>query len=120
MSLITLMNNQPFTPNVFIYYTNILWTELSTKYIKTFGDNYYYAVSSFLIIIYTGISIVEYYNFLNQMKETVDQIRYIKKKNVILQKNIEFLLDNIANNEIKIIRLTKQVTKLKKEINEYA
>jgi hypothetical protein len=131
-ALIALMNNQSFTSSVdefvnfaigflefVIYYTNILWTNISTKYMEIFGDKHYFALSSFLIIIYAGISIVERYDYFDQMKETADQIQYLKKKNVILQGNLEFLLDNISNNEIKITRLTKQVKKLQKEIDKY-
>jgi len=124
-AFIALMNNQSFTSSLdefvtdfvefVIYYTNMLWS----KYIEIFGDKHYFALSSFLIIIYAGISIVERYDYLVQMKETNFQIQYLKKKNLILQGNLDLLLDNNANNEIKITRLTKQVKKLQKEINEY-
>ena len=128
-ALIALMNNQTFMPSMdeittfargfvefVIFYTNILWIDLSTKYIAVFGDNHYYALGLFFIIIL----IVENYIYFEEMKETADQIQYLKKKNVILQGNLEFLLDNNANNGIKIDRLTKQMKKLQKEVNEYA
>jgi hypothetical protein len=136
-ALIALMNNQTFTPSVneileditifanhflelALYYAKALfdlYIELITKYSN---DKYYIALSSFLLIIYAGISIVEHYMYLCEMRETSDQIQYLKKKNVILQGNLEFLLDNNVNNGIKIARLTKQLKKLQKEINEYA
>jgi cell division protein FtsB len=56
---------------------------------------------------------------LVRIKENEDQIQYLKKKNRILEGNIEFLLDNNAINELKIIKLTKQMKKLQKEVNEY-
>jgi len=103
-----------------IYFVNILYIELTKKYIETFGDKHYLALSSFLIIVYTGISLVEHYNYLDRMKDYEDQIQYIKKKNRILEGNLEFLLDNNANNELKIAKLTKQMKKVQKEVNEYA
>ena len=36
------------------------------------------------------------------------------------ERTIEFLLDQNANNELKIAKLTRQMKKLQKEINEYA
>jgi hypothetical protein len=131
-ALIALMNNQSLslTPSVdefvtdfielSIYYINNLFIDLSKKYMETFGNKHYLAISSFFIIIYAGISIAEHYTYLVRIKENEDQIQYLKKKNRILEGNIEFLLDNNAINELKIIKLTKQMKKLQKEVNEYA
>ena len=131
MSLIALMNNhaEEFLQDVktfatdfieyFIFYTNILYIDLS-KYMETFSDKHYLAISSFLIIIYTGLSFVEHYNNLERMKNHEDQIQNLKKKNTTIEGTIDFLLENNANNELKIGKLTKQMKKLQKEVNEYA
>ena len=130
MSLVALMNNQSITPSVdefvtdfielAIYYLNNLFIDLSKKYMKTFGNKHHIALTSFFLIIYIVISIAEHYNYLDRMKDTEDQIQYLKKKNRILEGNLEFLLDNNAANELKITKLTKQMKKLQKEVNEYA
>jgi len=94
-----------------ICYTNILYNQLNKDKL---------ALSSFLIIIYAVISLAEYYNYLDRIKDTEDQITYLKKKTRILEGNLEFLSENNASNELKIMKLTKQMKKLQKEVNEYA
>ena len=131
-ALIALMNNQPFvhvtTTNEIIQNMKTILKgliELIKVLIKSFinkllldlSKNKHLIIISILLTIYVIISTIEYNNYLYRMKDTEDQIQYLKRKNKIQEGNIEFLL---AKNELKISKLTKQVKKLQKEINEYA
>lgn len=101
------------------YIKNFL-IEFSRKYIEIFDNNYYIVFSSILLIVCALINIVEYKYYLERMRDSEDQIQYLKKKARIQEGNLEFLLDNNANNELKIAKLAKQMRKLQKEVNEYA
>ena len=94
-----------------IYYTNILYNELNKDKL---------VLIAFFIIIYIGILRAEYYNYLDHIRDSEDQIIYLKKKTRILEGNLEFLSENNASNELKIMKLTKQMKKLQKAVNEYA
>jgi hypothetical protein len=90
------------------------------KYTEFFGNNDYIVFSLVLLIVCALINIVEYQYYLERMRDAEDQIQYLKKKARIQEGNLEFLLDNNANNELKFAKLAKQMRKLQKEVNEYA
>jgi hypothetical protein len=93
---------------------------VAEKYAATFGDNYWLSVLIFSVGFYVVETIVKTRHYVDRLKEVEDQIQYIKKKEVIKEGNIEFLFDHYANNELKLIKLTKQMKKLQKEVNTYA
>ena len=90
------------------------------KYTETFGNNHWSAILILLIILNSVTEIIISKRYPDHLKELEDQIRYIKNKLRNQEGNMEFIFDNYANNELKLAKLTKQIKKLQKEINEYA
>jgi len=126
-ALIALMNNQSFSLNiteVLVEKTTFLSVflfefikEVAAKYLEFFGDKKYIIIALFLTLI---IRIMEAATYVVFIKEVKDQIQQLKKQTRTQDQNMEYLLDENASKELKINRLTKQMKKLQKEINEYA
>ena len=126
-ALNALMNNRSFSLNVTevvvekaVFMSVLLFDfikEVAAKYIEFFGDKKYIAIALFLTLI---IRIMEAATYSVRIKEVEDQILQLKKQARTQDQNIEYLLDENASKDLKINRLTKQMKKLQKEINEYA
>jgi hypothetical protein len=140
-ALIALMHNQSLSTEMFETFTTIaeevtknsiiILSELNRmlleflqyaayKYTATFGNNHELAFLLFFIVLYVGFQISRVKNYADRLKEAEDQIQYLKKKTKIQQGNMEYIFDQKANNELKLIKLTKQMKKLQKEVAEYA
>ena len=93
---------------------------IADKYATTFQNNHWLALLIFFVGFYVAETIVKSEHYADRMKEAEDQIQYLKNKMKIQEGNMEFIFDNQANNELKLMKHTKQLKKLQKEINEYA
>jgi hypothetical protein len=93
---------------------------VAEKYVAIFGNNHHIALITLFVFLYVAETIAKTSEYADRMKEAEDQIQYLKKKTKIQEGNIEYILDNKANNELKLQKLTRQLKKLQKEINEYA
>lgn len=141
-AFIALINNQCFAPDfnetletftnnseqVSVYLINLLAEFLkyvSEKYNATFRDNHWSAIILFVIILFViiinsviQISIIK--NYQDYLKYLQDEIQYLNSKIIIQEGTLEFALDRNASNELKLVKLIKQMKKLQKEVNEYA
>jgi len=98
-----------------------LFIFISIKYTEIFNNVYVTCLFMlFLVIICTGIKFLESCDYWTHMTEIEKQLRYLSRKNKFQEVNIEFLLDQKANNELKMTKLIKQMKKLQKEVNKYA
>jgi len=93
---------------------------IADKYATTFQNNHWLALLIFFVGFYVAETIVKSEHYADRRKEAEDQIQYLKNKMKIQEGNMEFIFDNQANNELKLMKHTKQLKKLQKEINEYA
>ena len=130
MSPTTLMNNYTLLSNEEIFNTSVqqfagylilmltdLLQYIADKYAATFDSNHWLAFLIFCIVFYVAETIVDY---AHRMKELENQNQYLENKMKIQEGNMEFIYENHANNELKLQKLTKQMKKLQKEVNEYA
>ena len=92
---------------------------LAEKYAAIFGNNHMRAVLIFYIVFYVAEKIVRTSHYADRLKEAEDQLQYIKNKMKIQEGNMEFIFDNQANNELKLMKQARQLKKLQKEMNEY-
>ena len=133
MSPTTLMNNytlfsdeEIFNTSVqqFVGYLILMLTDLlqyiADKYAATFDSNHWLAFLIFCIVFYVAETIVQTANYADRLKELENQNQYLENKMKIQEGNMEFIYENHANNELKLQKLTKQMKKLQKEVNEYA
>ena len=126
-AFIAFMNNHSFSSNVTevvvekaTFLSVFLFDfikEVAAKYLEFFGDKKYIAIALFLTII---IRLMESATYSVRIKEVEEQLLYLKKEVRIQDHSIEYLLDENASKDLKINRITKQMKKLQKEINEYA
>ena len=93
--------------------------DIAVKYTETFGDNHWPAIVLFVIILNSVIQIITIKSYSDHLKELEDQSQYLKNKFRILEGNTEFVLEHAARNELKLLKLTKHMKKLQKEVNEY-
>ena len=105
----------------FVGYLILMLTDLlqyiAEKYAATFDSNHWLAFLIFCIVFYVAETIVDY---AHRLKELETQNQYLENKMKIQEGNMEFIYENHANNELKLQKLTKQMKKLQKEVNEYA
>lgn len=133
-AFIALINNQSFATdfnaigNLIAHYISILiififhfLLEISIKCTQIFNNAH--ITSSFILflgIVCIGIKFLESCDYWIKMTEIEEQLRYLNAKSTFQERNIEFLLDQQAINELKITKFIKQMKKLQKEVNEYA
>ena len=124
-AILALMQNQSLINHLEILeniqqgseYLKVLLKEIFIIYTAIFGKNHFLAIALYLIVFY---HIRNMYYYATQLQELEDQIQYLKKKTRYQEGNLEYIFDYKANNEMKLNKLTKQMKKLQKEINEYA
>lgn len=115
---VDILNSLEQNISEFITISLIVLYNLQIKYIETFGDNYILPIilGSIIIFIYQNSTKIS----LNRVIKLENQVQFMKKRLYIQDGNVEFLLEDKKNNELKIATLKRQVQKLIKDNKIFA